>query len=459
MLLTMVQNPKCEFVVKEFSDSHAFKCERMMLDEFSHFPDDHIVLHIMTWSQSGNYYILYDKAKYSLRAFINRTERFVELEAPVVIWFLRQLLGLANAIKHVHNFSKKTRRTGFDLQDKREDEEDVDDYWGRHNDIKPENILVFEKIEHQNPMFKLTDFGQGNFRDARGKIASEKDSRARGTRAYWAPETSKGLLVAKALDSAKEGKISRPIDMWALGCVFLELLLWLFGFYQDENDAGFSTDRAKFPGYNEFNRDDMFWYDDELRNPRLRPAVADVLHELKNSHCTDMRAFQNVITAIEKLLEPEPTKRMTAKELVEWMGTTTRQTEADLRVPGNKDLYRRQYSRNREESDISEISQEPEPLSERLDPKYSPTVSRAPSASSSRKPASFRDVPNLLHSTSAPPDLLHTGLAGTFNGSNQDPPERPFATDRHSVHEEPDELSREIDDLTTQPAPSAPLFP
>lgn len=193
------QDPYCEFAVKEFSQFEAFQRERVMLEEFATFPEAHIAEHIMTWSQRGAYYILYDKAKSSLRKYINNTKH-PELSNSVVIWFLKQLEGLAKAIKYVHHSKKPTRTNPVPEQD---------DKWGRHNDIKPENILVFQKDERQHPIFKITDFGQGVLKDARGKEVSERDPRALGTKAYWSPETGE-----------KRAGVSRPIDMWALGCVF-----------------------------------------------------------------------------------------------------------------------------------------------------------------------------------------------------------------------------------------------
>lgn len=426
------QDPYCEFAVKEFSQFEAFERERVMLEAFANFPEAHIAEHIMTWTQRGAYYILYDKAKSSLRKYINNTKH-PELSNSVVIWFLKQLEGLAKAIKHVHHFKKPTRTNPVPEQD---------DKWGRHNDIKPENILVFQKDERQHPVFKITDFGQGVLKDARGKEASERDPRALGTRAYWSPETGK-----------KRAGVSRPIDMWALGCVFLELLLWLFGFYQDHNASGFSTAREAFPGYDVDNLDDMFWYKEVGRRrgrpSKLKPAVEKVLRELTDEHCKEMRAFQRVIEAIQQLLEIDPDKRMTSEKLMEWISQVVRQTEGDLRDIDTLDFYQRQYRYNRGGSEVGE-----QLLSERLNPEGSPSVSRAPSSSSSLRNSPLPDHPSLLHTESAPPVLLHAGFAALATDQRHTNARGSFAPDGQSGDEDDQALQREMEDLGPAAGPS-----
>jgi serine/threonine protein kinase len=385
-----------------------------MLEHFARYPNDHIVPHLMTWAQRDRYYILYDKAKCSLRGFINDTER-PELSKPVVIWFLSQLKGLAEAIQHVHWFTKPT------ITDPDPDPV-VADMWGRHNDIKPENILVYETEGHQNPIFKITDFGQGILKEATAKQVSEKDPKAVGTRAYWAPESDVG--------------ISRPADMWALGCVFLELLLWLFGFYYDGNRCGFSTEREEFPGYNPRNRDDMYWYKDlecSLPTPKLKPAVERVIKELAAEHCTKMRAFERVIQAIEQLLRIDHKKRMQSQQLVQFMSQVEQQAKSDLVL--NEYYYLRKYRENRGGTEAGDP-----PQREGLNPEASASsMSRSHSLSSQNGLSSSpHDGPPV---TSAPSDLMQTGSA-VLDSSDVGPQFHPS-----DGHGEDDKLRKELDDL------------
>lgn len=85
---------------------------------------------------------------------------------------------------------------------------------GWHHDLKPENILVFKSSNPQFPMLKISDFGAGKFHSDGGKL-SEKGSGMHGTASYFGPE--------------EEGKRSRPFDIWAMACIFTEILIWFLG--------------------------------------------------------------------------------------------------------------------------------------------------------------------------------------------------------------------------------------
>lgn len=278
--------------------------------------------HLTTWSQRNLHYILYNKARCNLRTYINNLQN-PDLTGPHVLWFLGQLKGLASAIAHVHNFRMPSLSNPKPTDD---------DYWGRHDDIKPENILVFEKVDNQNPIFKIADFGLGVFYKPTGFV-SRQDPLNNGTEGYFPPEKVK----------------SRPFDMWALGCVFLELLLWLFGFYQDPSDRGFVTARMSFPGQDPSRGLDNFWFEVDGRPGvyRRKPAVEAALDDLKNKHCQGMRAFQDILSAINKLLEVDPSKRYESGVLLDKLSVILIQAEADIKGQnGDPDYYRKKLREN-----------------------------------------------------------------------------------------------------------------
>lgn len=273
-------------------------------------PSDYIVSHITSWSQSSDHYILYPIATYNLRDFMKNVGP-VDFTKDGTLWFLRQLQGLALAIDHVHYLKNPTAT---------EPHPDKEAFWGCHNDIKPENILVFEKIPNHHPTFKIADFGVGVFRPA-GKHGerSQLTSKAKGTRTYMAP------------DEKRNGGVSRPIDMWAMGCVYLELMVWLFRFFH--SGRGFSSERFSCTGALEENRNNGFWH--EISTPggikyKLKQPVDDVISELKEIWCVDMDAFLDVITAVEKLLEIEVHERWNAAQLKDEITKIVRRAEDKL---------------------------------------------------------------------------------------------------------------------------------
>lgn len=323
------ESPDRQFAVKEFSDGIAFNQERTILGHLAKYTHPHIVLHLTTWTQNSSYYILYDLARCNLRTYIATVNppRFTK---PHVLWFLRQLDGLARAISHVHHFKRAT------LADPTPEPS-----LGRHNDIKPENILVFERAPNENPLFKIADFGQGVFVKSQGEI-SRKTRHVRGTETYWAPDYDKKKVV------------SRPFDMWALGCVYLELLLWLFGFFQDNesDNPGFATRRQDFPEHESRGKDDRFWLATGYKEYALKPAVRDVISELKGEYCKEMPAFLAVLKATEELLCVEASERLTADKLTVRMASIV--SEATGFLNRHPDFFDSRYRRNIGKSDVSE---------------------------------------------------------------------------------------------------------
>ncbi|KAK5046954.1 hypothetical protein LTR84_007308 [Exophiala bonariae] len=315
-------DPLCSFALKKFSAGRQkeFDQERSMLKVLADNPQPCIVPHITSWSQKDDHFILYPKARYNLRQFMQNVEP-VKFTRHETLWFLKQLEGLALAIAHVHDMKIPTNT---------QPEPSEGTFWGCHFDIKPENILVFEKVHGQHPRFRIADFGVGVFHPAGKKGAhSELTSEAHGTVTYFAP------------DKEITNKVSRPFDMWALGCVYLELMAWLFGFFQ--GIEGFSTARFNCTGADVSNRNDRFWYMKQ-GTPRLLPTVENVMRELKIVCCPRMPAFLGVLEAVDHLLEINDKTRWKAETLKEHMARIIKEADALLEI--DRKFYHSQYEAN-----------------------------------------------------------------------------------------------------------------
>lgn len=125
----------------------------------------HLVVNLAAWRLKATnlreYCLLYPKATCDLRGLLEATA--VPLDKDGVLWFLKQLLGLARTIKRIHEAgttdvkSSKTNKTPKGL----EDVFGHSDKECSHQDIKPANILVFEKHLGRHPVLKLSDLGSG----------------------------------------------------------------------------------------------------------------------------------------------------------------------------------------------------------------------------------------------------------------------------------------------------------
>ncbi|KAF3050480.1 hypothetical protein E8E11_003748 [Didymella keratinophila] len=93
----------------------------------------------------------------------------------------------------------------------------------RHGDIKPENILRFTG---GNPSvwlgtLKLADLGRAQQHDLKTSLRDTIEKERWRTRFYEPPDLSEDL------HQQAHGKISRLFDIWSMGCVIFESVIWL----------------------------------------------------------------------------------------------------------------------------------------------------------------------------------------------------------------------------------------
>ncbi|KAH8882456.1 kinase-like protein [Thozetella sp. PMI_491] len=91
-----------------------------------------------------------------------------------------------------------------------------------HRDIKPSNILVFRKNRPYDITLKLTDFDTTSSLQRISKLQHGKQDN-NGSRTYCSPEAS------RVYPEEETSEISVPLngDVWSLGCVLSEVLVWL----------------------------------------------------------------------------------------------------------------------------------------------------------------------------------------------------------------------------------------
>jgi serine/threonine protein kinase len=114
-----------------------------------------------------------------------------------LFWVLNQFKGLCSALRELHQSNT------------------------RHGDLKPENILWF-KDENEHGTLQIADLGLAAFHEKETHTKDRqgvKSMTPSGTSRYEPPE----------MDQMRDGNEprSRGYDIWSMGCVLLELLLWL----------------------------------------------------------------------------------------------------------------------------------------------------------------------------------------------------------------------------------------
>lgn len=166
---------------------------------------EHLVTLLATYILQENYYFIFPCADGTLDDYWESTERSPTIDIATVRWVSKQLLGIMAATDAIHE-----PRNQQNLLVKR---------YGRHGDIKPDNILWFHSTKDPKGILIISDMGLTSFnRDtSRSNIPG---SRLPGAPGYRPPECE-----------VKGGTVNRSFDIWTLGCLFLELCTWLCGGY------------------------------------------------------------------------------------------------------------------------------------------------------------------------------------------------------------------------------------
>jgi serine/threonine protein kinase len=149
-----------------------------------------------------------------------------------------QCRGLAEGLNTIHRYATFSGTSVLQIhglsvrQDKCESQEatqteDLDrtqkirSLFGRHGDLKPENIVWFPDLRSVggHGTLKITDFGIARF----------------STENMWDTWKTGGVPNSPSYRSPEcelDGKLTTACDVWALGCVYLQFITWYFGGYK-----------------------------------------------------------------------------------------------------------------------------------------------------------------------------------------------------------------------------------
>ena len=206
--------------------------ESEVLQTLAEVPHDHLTPFYASWWHANSYgvksfHMLFPLAECDLYTFLMNTPS-PTLDGPNYItkmtWLISQMLGLAAALNHIHNLAPAGlgpygNKNGTNRP-----------RTGVHLDLSLKNVLIFS-----GNIMKISDFGTAKIR----QIMSG-DTRFGGSPGILNPP---GNLAYAAPDGDLGKRVSRPHDIWSLGCIFLEILLWASG--SGSNPETFSNERAQ----------------------------------------------------------------------------------------------------------------------------------------------------------------------------------------------------------------------
>jgi serine/threonine protein kinase len=157
-----------------------------------------IVKFIAGFKQDGKRYLLFQWVDGgNLRELWEKHNPLLEREESI-LWALRQIHALSGALEQWHNYHQDSQKNC------------------RHGDLKPENLL---RTLQPAPLgiLQIADLGLAKVHSLPTHVRTTPSGGFSGTLRYQAPE----------IVTSVSGKISRSYDMWSMGCILLEFIIWL----------------------------------------------------------------------------------------------------------------------------------------------------------------------------------------------------------------------------------------
>jgi serine/threonine protein kinase len=215
----------------------------------------------------------------------------VSCQSSLITWVVEQMYGIADALRTMHSFHLADGRTAF----------------GRHGDVKATNILLYSSTPgtYLEATLKLADMGSSiMFLDEQSRWNIKPGP---GTGTYEPPECD--LLEPQ----------SQAYDMWMLGCMFLEFLVWLLRGPAGLREFGEQRWQTSLFHGALFTNDYFYVleYDnieEKATNAKLRPSVQQTIISLQHM-LEDIPPLRDLLSIVEELLRTDQRDRISSTHL------------------------------------------------------------------------------------------------------------------------------------------------
>ncbi|PCD32307.1 hypothetical protein FGRA07_09559 [Fusarium graminearum] len=196
---------------------------------------------LFPWAEGGSLEDLMNKSKKDLLKSYDLTEK------EFIRWVAMQCRGLIEALGAIHY--TRIKHTHIDLDGDRCSKEK--DY-GIHGDIKPANILHFsqETTHCRLGNLKVADFGLVTFHAHASRTMVNSQSAHAASQTYRSPEHDISYFMSK------------KVDVWALGCVFSELMTWVI--LDNASCKDYQQERKNEPSFSGAIKNKGVWKEDNF---------------------------------------------------------------------------------------------------------------------------------------------------------------------------------------------------
>lgn len=187
------------FALKEMDSLSKWADETKALNRFrgDNLGHEHIIRLLFSYKYQGKGYLIFPLAEGDLEHYW-KTNASPSDSAKEAYWLVEQCTGIASALGKIHNhlsFPESNR--------------------GRHGDIKPQNLLWFRKPAEDHGLLVVADLTMTRFHSD-GTVENTTSRGRAMTLTYRPPE----------VDVDVRTKSSQAFDIWSLGCVYLEYIVW-----------------------------------------------------------------------------------------------------------------------------------------------------------------------------------------------------------------------------------------
>jgi len=227
----------------------------------------HIVPLLATFEFQNCYHLLFPWANANLRRYWAMFPN-PSTDKRYGLWIAKQSKGIAEALSVIHEPPTDQSDDYYYecILEPSHGQPQRHKAYGRHGDIKPENILWFKNGANTDiGVLEIADFGLTRFhhRQTRSNISPVGMG---NSPTYRAPEFD-----------MPGGLLSRSYDIWALGCLYLEFITWYFCGWKGVTEFSASRETKR----NDLSADDCYF---ELSGSRetgnicskVKPAVIRV---------------------------------------------------------------------------------------------------------------------------------------------------------------------------------------
>ncbi|KAK8034542.1 hypothetical protein PG993_009537 [Apiospora rasikravindrae] len=225
---------------------------------------EHLTELLTSFKHKGRYYLLFPWAYGgTLENLWGKSQPKPAYAGPQ--WVAQQAQGLVDGLFRVHHVKSNQTgmKTGKGIGAILDNNQEDDKIFGRHGDIKRDNVLVFLSEQRgEEGVLKLSDFGLTVFHSTMSRSADRPGSMRPCGLTYRAPE---------AEADRPDNRLSPRYDIWCLGCLYLDMVTWLL--LGPEGIDEFSDNRSREKGYLSSFNTDIFWKSKKGPRGSLGPPV------------------------------------------------------------------------------------------------------------------------------------------------------------------------------------------